>query len=83
MTPVCAKSHSGIGTAAQLCRSAEAIGASVHHRGEMTMNDSISATANLAPDAAGDGPVQLTEAQTAAVAGGGGGVRVGSDGANN
>ena len=49
------------------------------------MNEFIStATANLVPDAqASDGPVQLTEAETVAVSGGGGGVRVGSDGANN
>src|SRR5262249_29491154 len=56
-------------------RTAEAIGASVNHRGEITMNDTFSTTANL------DGPVQLTDEQIAAVAGGGGGVRVGSDGA--
>lgn len=48
------------------------------------MNDSIFAAANLAPDAqASDGLVQLTDEQTAAVSGGGGGIRVGSDGANN
>jgi hypothetical protein len=48
------------------------------------MNDYISATANVTPNAqASDGPVQLTEAQSAAVAGGGGGVHIGSDGANN
>ncbi len=46
------------------------------------MNDSIFATANLAPDAqASDGPVWLTEAETAAVAGGGG--RIDPGGANN
>jgi hypothetical protein len=48
------------------------------------MNDYILATANLAPDAqASDGLVQLTDEQTAAVSGGGGGVHIGSDGANN
>jgi hypothetical protein len=48
------------------------------------MNEFISATANLAPDAlASDYPVELTEAQTDAVSGGGGGVHIGSDGANN
>jgi hypothetical protein len=48
------------------------------------MNEFISATANLAPDAqASDGLVQLTEAETDAVSGGGGGVHIGSDGANN
>jgi hypothetical protein len=50
------------------------------------MNEFISATANLAPDAqASDYPVELTEAQSDAVSGGGGGggVHIGSDGANN
>jgi hypothetical protein len=39
---------------------------------------------NLAPDAqASDCPVELTDAQTDAVSGGGGGVHIGSDGASN
>jgi hypothetical protein len=49
------------------------------------MNEFIStATANLVPDAqASDCLVELTEEQTAAVSGGGGGVHISSDGANN
>jgi hypothetical protein len=50
---------------------AEAIGASVHHSGATIMSDAFSSTANLdVVFPAGGGPVQLTEAQIAAVAGG-------------